>query len=360
LFCRPPSTGRAEVGRQGPQVARVVKRRLLVGGFSVALVAAVFIFVLPRIADYRSVWAAVQDLTWPQISLLLLVTVVNLLTYAPPFVVALPGLGFLRALTVTQASTASTYVAPGGAAVGTALSYAMLRAWRFNTQAIALAVALTGIWNQLFMLGAPAVALTMLTVSGGHDPLLQTVALIGLCAFAVAVAGFAAALSGPEIARSIGDLAARLATWAKGKLHRDPVTWTGESLVRFRRAAIGLLRRRWWTLTLATIAGQLTVFAVLVACLRTLGVSSAEVTLVEAFAAWTLVRLLGSLPLTPGGIGIVELGLSGALIGFGGGNAGVVAAVLVYRFLTIVPTLVLGSLAGATWRFHRREEPAAR
>ncbi len=289
----------------------------------------------------------------------MLLTILNLLTYAPPFMVALPGLGFLRALTVTQASTASTYVAPGGAAVGTAFSVAMLRAWRFKAQPIALAVTLTGLWNQLFMLGAPALALTMLTVSGGHDPLLQTVALVGLCIFAIAVAGFAAALSGPEIARSIGDLAARLATWAKGKLHRKPVTWDGHSLVRFRHAAVGLLRRRWWALTLATIAGQLTVFVVLLGCMRTLNVSAAEVNLVEAFAAWTLVRLLGSIPITPGGIGIVELGLTGALISFGGSNADVVAAVLLYRFLTIVPTLVLGTLAGATWRYQRREEPAA-
>jgi uncharacterized protein (TIRG00374 family) len=336
-----------------------VKKRVAFGGVSIALVAAVFVFVLPRIADYRAVWATVKDLTWQQISLLVLVTLLNLATFAPPFMVALPGLGFLRALTVTLGSTASTYVAPGGAAVGTALSVAMLRAWRFGAQAIALAVTLVGVWNQLFMLGAPAVALTMLTVSGGHDPLLQTVALIGLCVFAVAVAGFAAALSGPEIARAIGDVAARLATWAKSKLHRGPVTWTGHSLVRFRHGAIGLLRRRWWLLTLATTAGQLTVFLVLLACLRTLGVSSAQVTLVEAFAAWTLVRLLGSLPLTPGGIGIVELGLTGALIGFGGANAPVVASVLVYRFRTIVPTLILGTIAGATWRLHRREEPAA-
>jgi uncharacterized protein (TIRG00374 family) len=133
------------------------------------------------------------------------------------------------------------------------------------------------------------------------------------------------------------------------------VTWGGESLVRFRRGAIGLLRKRWWLLTLATIAGQLAVFVVLLACLRVLGVEPGEVTLVEAFAAWTLVRLLGSIPLTPGGLGFVELGLTGALIGFGGDNASVVAATLVYRFLTIVPTLVLGLIAGATWRSLRRE-----
>jgi hypothetical protein len=31
----------------------------------------------------------------------------------------------------------------------------------------------------------------------------------------------------------------------------------------------------------------------------------------------------------------------------------VVAAVLVYRFLTIVPTLVIGLVAGATWKRYR-------
>ena len=120
-------------------------------------------------------------------------------------------------------------------------------------------------------------------------------------------------------------------------IRRAPVVWAGESLVAFRRQAIGLLRRRWWALTLGTLAGQLSVFLVLVACLRTLGVSSHQVTLTEAFASWTLVRLLGSLPITPGGIGIVELGLTGALVGFGGPNDAVVAAVLLYRVLTPLP-----------------------
>jgi putative heme transporter len=103
-------------------------------------------------------------------------------------------------------------------------------------------------------------------------------------------------------------------------------------------------------LTFATLAGQLTVFGVLLASLRTLGVEGGEVTLVEAFAAWSVVRLLGSLPITPGGIGIVEVGLTTALVGFGGDRAEVVAAVLVYRFLTVVPTLVLGLALGPSVR----------
>jgi uncharacterized protein (TIRG00374 family) len=106
-------------------------------------------------------------------------------------------------------------------------------------------------------------------------------------------------------------------------------------------------------LTLATLAGHLTVFGVLLVSLRVVGVAADEVSTVEAFAAWSLVRLLGSIPITPGGLGVVELGLTTTLVGFGANQAEAVAAVLVYRVLTMVPTLVIGLLAGATWRRHR-------
>ena len=64
--------------------------------------------------------------------------------------------------------------------------------------------------------------------------------------------------------------------------------------------------------------------------------------MIEAFAAWALVRILGALPLTPGGVGIVEVGLAGALVAFGAPNAEAVAATLLYRALTVFPTLALG------------------
>jgi uncharacterized protein (TIRG00374 family) len=126
--------------------------------------------------------------------------------------------------------------------------------------------------------------------------------------------------------------------------------------VRFRSQALGLLRRRWHVITLSTLAGQLTVFVLLLVCLRVVGITGAEVTLVEAFAAWALVRVLGVLPLTPGGVGIVEIGLTGALVAFGAPNAEAVTATLLYRALTVLPTLALGLAAAATWRSHRPAE----
>jgi uncharacterized protein (TIRG00374 family) len=327
------------------------RRRRLIGlGVGVAVVVATFFFVLPQIADYGDVWRVVSRLSWPQIGALLLATLVNLVTYAPPWMAGLPGLGFRRAFVLTQASTASTYIAPGGAAVGVALSFAILRGWGFEAGPVGLTAVLTGIWNQFALLGFPAVALALLTMQDEHEAVLQTVALIGLAVFVVAASAFAFGLSKPQLARVVGDAAARLGARALRLIRRGPVSWNGESFVRFRDEAVGLLGRRWHVLTLATLAGQLAVFVVFLVSLRVLDVSASQVSAVEAFAAWSLARLVGSLPITPGGIGVVEVGLTTALVGFGGPNAAVVAAVLVYRFLTIVPTLILGLVAAATWR----------
>jgi uncharacterized protein (TIRG00374 family) len=265
---------------------------------------------------------------------------------------ALPGLGYQQATVLTLASTASTYIAPGGAAVGVGTSYAMLRGWGLKGRPVSIAVAVTGVWNQFALLGFPVIALAALTLQHEKNGLLQTVALIGLVVFVVAVAAFAAGLSTPRLARKVGDLAARICNFFLKLVRRGPVKWDGEAFVRWRNDTVHLLERRWHVLTIATLAGQLTVFGVMLASIRVCGVTAAQVTFTEAFAAWSLARLLGSLPITPGGIGVVEVGLTGALVGFGGHNADVVAAVLIYRFLTIVPTLLLGLIAGATWRRH--------
>jgi uncharacterized protein (TIRG00374 family) len=334
-------------------------KRGVAGGLGVAVIVGTYVFVLPQFANYGAVWNQVKTLSWEWVLVLLGAVALNLATFAPPWMAALPGLRFLQAETVTQASTAGTYLAPGGPAVGIGLSAAMLLGWGFHADEVALAVTLTGIWNQLAILSFPAVALALLTLTGGNGAALQTIATIGLVAFLTVAAAFAAALSSSKMARRVGDLAARLANRGLRVVRRGPVDWNGESLVHFRNSAIGLLRRRWHVLTLATLAGQLTVFLVLLASLRALGVGADEVSVIEAFAGWSLARVLGSIPITPGGLGVVELGLTSVLVGFGGNNAGVVAAVLLYRFLTIVPTLALGAAAGLTWRRQRRPAVAS-
>ena len=344
-----------------PTKRRFLSKRILLAAVGVVVIVATFAYFLPTIADYRSVWGVVKELSWEWLVALLAATALNLATFAPPWMVLLPGLRFWPALMITQAATALSIVFPGGAAVGIAGSYGMLRRRGFPPAHVARAVTLVSLWNQLANLAYPILALFLLTAEGGEAPLLATAAFVGVGVLGVAIAGLVLVLYSGRMAADIGDVFARLTNWARRRLlRRGPVAWGGRQFERFRRDAVGVLRKRWHLLTLATVAGSLTVFAVLVVSLRALGVSGDEVTLAEAFAAWSLARILGTIPITPAGIGIVELSLTATLIKFGGGNTGVVAAVLVFRFLTMVPTILLGLLAAATWRRSLRRMPADR
>lgn len=325
---------------------------LLAAVLGLVVIVVVFVVVLPGIADYGAVAGALRGVPWIWVAALAIVGALNVVTFAPAFMVALPGLGFRSALAVTLTSTASTYIAPGGPALGVTLSFAMLSGWGFARRAVTLAVSVVTVWNQFMIFGTPLVALALLTAAGEKNPLLQTASFVGAAVFGAIICGFAAVLLGERQAQRVGDVAAQGTSSLLRLVRRHPVTWSGEAFVRFRRDAVGLLARRWHALTLATLAGHLSVYLVMLVSLRALGVTGGEVSLVESFAAWALVRVLGSIPITPGGFGIVEVGLTGALIGFGGNETEVVTAVLVYRFVTVAPPLVLGVLFGSTWRRH--------
>ena len=64
-------------------------RRVAVIGVSAGIVVATFVYFLPTIANYGEVWGVVKDLSWPWIAALLGATAINLVTFAPPWQVAL-------------------------------------------------------------------------------------------------------------------------------------------------------------------------------------------------------------------------------------------------------------------------------
>ena len=139
-------------------------RNLLFGALSLAVVVVTFAVVLPRIASYQDVWEAVRTLDTRWLVALGIAVAANVVTYAPPWMIALPGLRFRQAIPFTQASTAFTYIAPGGGLVGMAGSYGLLRTWGFAPNDVARAVTVTGIWNQLANLLLPVIAVLLLAL----------------------------------------------------------------------------------------------------------------------------------------------------------------------------------------------------
>jgi uncharacterized membrane protein YbhN (UPF0104 family) len=321
------------------------RRAFLRFGLGLALAAVVFAEVVPRIASYGSVAHQLGTVSWPWIVALAAGSLLDILTTALPWQAVLPQLTFLGALAMTQASTALTTLLPGGAPLGMALSFGFLRRLHVDRGAAGFAVAVTGIWSQVMILVYPLVGAILVFATGQLSPSTAAIAGVSAACGALIVGLAVAALRSAGAARWLGDVAARVAAWFARLFHRTPPDWSGEALVRLREERLVLLRRRWGRLTAATLANQLTAYLVFEFCLRAVGIPVATLPPSEAFLAWAIGRVLTSLPLTPGGIGVVELGMIGTLVGFGASNAHVVAAVLLYRAVIVLPTLVIGLLA---------------
>ena len=116
-----------------------VKKRLVVGGVGIAVIVATFVFVLPQIANYRSVWAVVKGLTWEQIGVLALSDGAEPRDLRPAVdggaarAQVPPGVGADARLDRVHRHRA------GGAAVGVAASYGVLRAWGFKGRPVTIA-----------------------------------------------------------------------------------------------------------------------------------------------------------------------------------------------------------------------------
>lgn len=313
------------------------RRRLLQVVAGLALAAVVYFVVLPRIASYGSVGTRLSAVSAGWAVALAGGAILDIVVTALPWRALLPQLSWPAALGFTQASTAVTAVVPGGAPLGMAISFGLLRRLGVGRGEAGFAVALAGLWSQVLILVYPLVG-AILVLAGGHlSATTLAIALGSGVAAAVVVGVAAAAFRSARVARRLG-----------------------ERFVRLRDERLLHLRRRWPALTAATVVNQLSGYLLLVVCLRAVGISSRELPLGESFLAWSIGRVISSLPLTPAGIGVVELGLIGTLVGFGGSRAHVVAGVLLYRGLIVVPTLVVGFGSLLVLRYGRTSAAASR
>jgi uncharacterized protein (TIRG00374 family) len=320
---------------------------------SAALVGGIFWYVLQQFADLSEVWTAARSLTGWEVAGLVVAATWNLATYWILMVIATPGLTYPQSVVVTESTTAVSNSLPAGGALGVGLTYSMLSSWGFSKSRSTLSVLVTGIWNNFAKLGMPIVALAILAVQGEPGGGRMVAALFGLVGLVGALAVFALILRSEDFARRAGLIGERGMSALRKVVRKAPVHGWDHAVTKFRGRVIGLVRHRWAGLTISTVVGHLSLYAVLLITLRVMGVSDAEVGWAQVLAAFAFARLLTAIPLTPGGVGIIELALIAALTDAGGADAEVVASVLIYRLLTYVVPILFGGLTYLYWRRNR-------
>jgi uncharacterized protein (TIRG00374 family) len=183
------------------------------------------------------------------------------------------------------------------------------------------------------LLGAP--------VSGG----LAETAFLGIAGFVV-VAGFGAVLLTTDpLLLAIG----RAAQAIRNRLlrHRAPLTNLPERLVGERNSIRYVLGERWREALLMTASRLGFDFLALLAALAAVG-GFPRPSL--ALLAYTAASLLAMIPITPGGLGLVEAGLTGTLALAGVPPAEAVLATLLYRLASYWLPIITGPVAYTLFR----------
>jgi putative heme transporter len=336
-------------------------RRIAGGVLSLSIVVGVFWFFLPQFADVAEVRRSIAGMSGAQVAVLATAALLNLASYGWVMTATMPGLTYRQAMVATETSTALANTLPGGAAIGIATSCAMWASWGFSRSRMTVSLLVSGLWNNFVKLGMPVIALACLAVQGGVSGGRMAAAAAGVAGLVGAVAVLVAVLASERTALRTGTVAGQVVSSLRRAFGRGPVHGWELATVKFRRRTVLLLRARWPRITVATLVSHLLLFAVLLLCLRFLGVTEDEVGWAEALAVFAFARLVTAVPLTPGGVGVVELALIAGLVAAGGPRVEVVAAVLVYRALTYVLPIPLGLATWVVWRRNRswRRAPGA-
>jgi uncharacterized membrane protein YbhN (UPF0104 family) len=319
------------------------RHRLRSAVITFVVLLVVFGLVLPSIVDYQTIWDSMKSLTLANMAVLLLLTACRTGSEALVYRAMLPGLRLWPGSQAYLSSSAVTMLPPPAPSV---VQYSYFRAERFDADEALTGAAGTFVFPQAGRLVLPVVAFIALVIAGQADDTAMIV--VGISLLAIAVAGVLAWIIGrsEESTKWLGRQLARVISWVLHWFHRDPVDDLGPGLVRMRDLLYDVVKRR-WAFGAGAVAGNLLVsFLMLLAAIRFLGVSAADVPTVVIFASFAAAFLAGTLiPISAGGIGVVDIVMITSIVKTTGvDNDVIVAAVLVWRIFYDIVTLPIGAL----------------
>jgi uncharacterized protein (TIRG00374 family) len=184
-------------------------------------------------------------------------------------------------------------------------------------------------------------------IRGGVSRTLVEATVIGLVVFVAlfAIGSVLIALDGPLA------WVGRLIQRARNRLRRssEPLRHFPDRLLRERDRIVGTLGPRWKRSLAATIGRWAFDYATLLAALAAVGSTPRPALVLLAFCA---AQVLAQIPITPGGLGFVEAGLT-AMLALAGVSAGAaVLATFAYRLFSYWLPLPVG-LAAYGWHARR-------
>ncbi len=333
-----------------------VLRRIGAPAIRLMIVAAVVEFaLLPQIAGARAAVHQLSGISPFWLALALLAEVLSLLAYARLSQVALdsPGVSYGQLLRVDLATLAVSHVVPAGSAVGIGLGYRLLTRSGVPSDRAVSGKALQTVGSAVvlnLMLGG---ALVAALVTHGNNPLYAPVAAVGLALILAATVG--AAL----VARSEGWLTRTVVR----TLDRLPKI-DAESGARLISSLAGTVRRlvgdrRFLTRIVfwAALNWLFEAFA-LWACVRAFGHTLGPVGLLVSYG---LANVAAAIPITPGGLGIVEGILVPTLVAFSTTKAVALLGVIAFRLISFWLPIPIGfaSYARLEWNLRHKPPPAA-
>lgn len=236
-------------------------------------------------------------------------------------------------------------VVPGGGAVGAAVQCRMLVQSGVERVTAVAGLTATNLLTLAIVLALPVLAVPAL-VRGAVDRSLTEAALGGLALFVVlfALGVLMLAFDGPL--ESVGRAVQRVRNRVRPRA--TPLRALPARLIRERDRVLTTVRARWRSALAAGVGRWAFDYGSLLAALAAVGATPRPALVLLAFCA---AQLLAQVPMTPGGLGFVEAGLTGTLTLAGVPAADAVVATFAYRLLTYWLPLPLG-VVGAV--LHRR------
>lgn len=255
-------------------------------------------------------------------------------------VFTLPDLKLHRAILVGLFSGSVTNIASG--AVGTGTKAAVLRSWGYEPRDIATSLAVTGIWANILKICVGFVALGLTANS-------TIVLLLACVAAAATLIGTILFVHSQRIAWVLGSVA----EWLFGKIMRlfkkpKPSGWK-EVIDDIREHVIDIAKKKWHYLTVFTALAYVSQFLVLLAALRVSGIDGATVSSLEAFAAFSVMRV-ANFGVTPGGVGVVETTLAAMLTAYGADAGDALLSIVAFRSATWLLPIVVGVPTWGIWQ----------